>query len=256
MASAGSSALDIQRLLALRNLTKDVAAHFEKNLRTILEATAPLFRPRRFLGDHMEGQGKESVVGADQNLADLRALFGKAAGPPYGLRKELNAPLQSVSTQLQVYPWEYYHEINDKVIQVTAPLTWVITFPSTYSLSMFRSVVTGKQDPNPDSVRAFVLNAVIMHELMRHHTTLAALLETTRFKVDVRKSPMLGELPLVTVSTPFTTMRPGDDLVALAAGLAGGSAFEEVIDLDQARATRDPLRDQLASLLEKHGESL
>ena len=256
MASAHSPALTIERLLELHNLTKDVAAHFERNLRSILDATAPLFRPRRFLGDHMEGQGKESLIGADQNVAELRAIFAKTAGNPFNLRKELPSPLHSVSSQVQIYPWEYYHEVKGRMIHVTAPLTWVLTFPSTYSLSMFRAVVAGKQEPDPDSLRTFVLNAVIMHELIRHHSSLVTLLASTRYRLEVRKSPMLGELPLVTLSAPFDTMRPNDDLVSLAAGLSGGSAFQEIVDLDQAREGRDPVRDQLAAILEKHGQQL
>ena len=260
MSSHSSPSLTIERLLQLHNLTKDVATYFERNLRSVLDATAPLFRPRRFLGDHMDGQGKESVVGAELNLADLRALFVKAAGSPFNLRKELTAPLQSVSTQIQIHPWEYYHEIKTlgepKLIQVTSPLTWCLSYPSTYSLSMFRSVVLGKQDRDIESVKAFVLNAVIMHELIAKHATLVSLLESCRYRVEIRRSPLLGELPLVMIAAPFATMRPADDLVNLAAGLAGGSSFQEVIDLEQSRTAPDPLRDHFSEILQKHGEAL
>ena len=58
------------------------------------------------------------------------------------------------------------------------------------------------------------------------------------------------------IAAPFATMRPADDLVNLAAGLAGGSSFQEVIDLEQSRAALDPLRDHFLEILQKHGEAL
>ena len=60
---------------------------------------------RGILGTHMDGAGKESVTGADQNLADVREAFFKACGRPFDLRKELPTPLESVPTQIQLYEW-------------------------------------------------------------------------------------------------------------------------------------------------------
>src|SRR6516164_339784 len=92
--------LNVEQLLHLHNLTKDVSTLCEKQLRIYLEALAPLFRPRRVLGDHVEGTGRESVVGADQNLAELRDVYQRVSGRPFDLRRELMTPLESVSTQI------------------------------------------------------------------------------------------------------------------------------------------------------------
>lgn len=257
--SAGQTqVLNVEQLLHLHNLTKEVVTLCEKQLRTYLEALAPLFRPRRVLGDHIEGTGRESVVGADQNFAELREMYQRVASRPFDLRRELATPLESVSTQIQLYEWEYVQEVQTerdrRNITVKSPLTWVLCYPSTYSLSMLKQVLAGRQDRDPASVRAFVLRACIMNLLFGKQPSLSGLFQGLRYRVEVRKSPQFGDLPLVTVSAPLRTMRPPDNLVLVATGVAGGNVFEEVIDLDTAREMSDPLREQVGGILRAHGE--
>ena len=65
-------ALRHDQLPRLHSLTAEVQKICRGQLRTYLDALAPLFRPRRVLGERMEGAGKESVVAADQNYNELR----------------------------------------------------------------------------------------------------------------------------------------------------------------------------------------
>jgi len=51
-------------------------------------------------------------------------------------------------------------------------------------------------------------------------------------------------------------MRPPDNLVTVASGLAGGAAFAEVLDLDSIRNLRDPLREEVTGILRNHGQEL
>src|SRR5215470_7060465 len=100
------------QLPRLHSLTAEVQKICRGQLRTYLDALAPLFRPRRVLGDHMEGTGKESIVSADQNFNELRELYFKACGRPFDLRKELPSPLESVGTQIGLYEWEYFYNVH------------------------------------------------------------------------------------------------------------------------------------------------
>jgi hypothetical protein len=245
--------LKTDQLLQLHNLTRDVAKFCGGQLRGYLEALAPLFRPRRLLGDHMEGVGRERVVGEDQNFAELQEVYLRMCGRPFELRRELSTPLESVSTQVQLHDWEYVHETvterGRKSITVVSPLTWVLTYPSTYSLSMLRQVVAGKQEGDQESVRSFVLRACLIHLLFVKQPGLKLLLEGLRYKVEIRNSPQLGDLPLVTVSAPLTTMRPSDELLLVATGLSGRAVFQEVLDKPHARALRDPFEEQISGIL-------
>ncbi len=243
-----------EQLGRLHGITSQVEKTCQTQLRSYLDAMAPLFRPRRILGNHMEGAGKENVSSADQALNELREVYLKACGRPFDLRKELAVPLESVPTQLQLHQWEYLHEIatekERRVIKVTAPLTWVLTFNSTYSYSMVRQVVAGKQERDAESVRSFVLRASLMYVMFSRLPELRTLCEGLRYRVQVLKSPQFGELPLVTLSAPFATIRPGDDLLLRAEQFTGRSDFVEVIDMEQATTIVDPLMEQVSSSLQ------
>ena len=251
-------ALDLEpaKLLGLHSLTKQISQVCLRHLKTQIEAMAPLFRPRRFLGEHMEGTGREGVAAADRNLEDLQVLYAKVAVKPFNLRPELSKPLESVTTQFQFDEWEYLHatetENGWQPIRVTTPLTWVLSYGSAYSLTTLRNLVTGDGQRDPEAIRAFVLRACLMQQLFAKIPALTDLLTGLRYKVEVRKSQQLGEVPLVTVSAPFRTVRPPDQLVALAAGLAGGASFAEILDTDSVWNLSDPLRDDALEIVKKH----
>ncbi len=253
-------ALDPERMLRLHKLTREVSSFCRKQLRGHLDALALLLRPRRLLGDLMEGAGRESVVGADHHFEELQELFEKVAARPFDLRGELPKPLESVASQIQLHEWEYVHEARTErgrqSITLTSPLTWVITYSSTYSLSMLREVLAGNQDRDPEGVRAFVLRACLMDLLLSKHPELVELFAGLRYRLEVRKSPQMGELPLVTLSAPLISFRPPDDLLLIATGVSGGARFQELLNVEAARHVPDPLAEQTARLLKSHGESL
>jgi hypothetical protein len=259
-AASATEPLKIEQLLHLHTLTKEVSKFCQRQLRAYLDTLAILFRPRRILGEFIEGSERESVGGSDRTLGELRDLYRRVALRPFDLRPELSVPIDSISTQLQLHEWEYLHETRTdrgyRAIKVTSPLTWVIAYNSPYSLSILRQVLAGQEARDPDSVRAFILRACILHFQFARFPAIADLLAGLRYRVEVRRSPELGELPLVTVSAPLSTIRPPDNLVTMASGLAGGAAFAEVLDLDSIRNLRDPLREEVTSILRNHGQEV
>ena len=258
--AAPAESLNVDQLLRLHTLTKEVAKLCQKQLRGYLDTMALLFRPRRMLGEAMEGAEHESVGGSERAVAELRDLYRKVATRPFDLRPELAFPLESVSTQMQLYEWEYLHQTRTdrgwRSIKVTSPLTWVITYSSNYSWPMLRQVLAGQEERDSDAVRAFVLRACLMHLHFQKFPALAELFAGLRYRIEVRQSLETGDLPLVTVSAPFATRRPPDSLVTVAAGLAGGASFAEVLDLASVHSLRDPLREQIAAIFQKHGQEL
>jgi hypothetical protein len=115
---------------------------------------------------------------------------------------------------------------------------------------MMWQVVAGKQERDAEGVRSFVLRACLMQLQFAKLPELAALFEGLRYRVEVRKSPQLGDLPLVTVSAPVRTVRPADDLLLAATGLSGRTGFEEVIDDHQAAHLADPMQAQILKVLD------
>jgi hypothetical protein len=252
--------LNVDQLLHLHALTKEVSKFCQKQLRGYLDTIAMLFRPRRILGEAIEGGERESVGGSDRTLGELRDIYKKVASRPFDLRPELNPPLESIATQMQLYEWEYLHETKTErgwqSIKVTSPLTWVLAYSSPYSISMVRQVLAGQQEREPENVKAFVLRACILHLQFTKFPAIAELLAGLRYRVEVRHSPEMGELPLVTISAPLATIRPPDNLVTMAAGLAGGASFAEVLDLSSVKNLQDPFRQEIGAILRSHGQEV
>jgi hypothetical protein len=252
-----AESLNIEQLLHLHTVTKEVSKFCQKQLRAYLDTLALLFRPRRILGDAIEGAERETVGGSDKTLAELRELYRRVALRPFDLRPELSVPLESISTQMQLYEWEYQHETKTdrgwQSIKVTSPLTWVLAYSSPYSFSMVRQVLAGTEKRDADAMKAFVLRACILHFQFVKFPAIAELLAGLRYRVEVRRSQELGDLPLVTVSSPIATLRPPDNLVTVASGLAGGASFAEVLDVNSVKNLQDPFREEVATILRSHG---
>jgi hypothetical protein len=70
---------------------------------------------------------RQSIRGSDRTIAKLRELYRRVAVRPFDLRPELSFPLESISTQMQLYEWEYNHQTGDdcgwRTVKVTVPLT-------------------------------------------------------------------------------------------------------------------------------------
>jgi hypothetical protein len=252
--------LTMDRLFELHKLTKELSRYCHRELTGYLETMAPLLRPRRVFGDLVEGSGREPVVGAERNFADLEGLYNSIAQKRFDLRPELARPIESISTNMQLSAWEYTHEVKAEggrqSIHVTSPLVWVLGYSTPYSLDMLRQVMTGRHKRDDASVRAFVLRACVLKQVFEKIPALSNILGGLRYRVESRRSPELGELPLITISAPVSTMRPSDDMMINAAGLAGGTHFTEVIDLDTVRDIRDPVRESVGRILKDFGEHL
>src|ERR1700722_12918931 len=136
--AAPAETLNVEQLLHLHTLTKELSKFCQKQLRSYLDTMALLFRPRRILGDAMEGAERESVGAPDRTVPDLRQLYRRVAVRPFDLRPELSIPLESVSTQTQLYEWEYLHDTKTdrgwRAHKLRAPLPWVVAYSSAYSL--------------------------------------------------------------------------------------------------------------------------
>jgi hypothetical protein len=240
-----------EQLPRLHEITEQIEKECQSQLRTYLDVLAPLFRPRRVLGNFIEGPGTENVSGADRNFSDLREIFFKACGRPFDLRKELPSPIESVPGQLQLHQWEYSYDVTSdrdrKTIPVVSPLTWVLSYPSTYSFPMIRQLLPANQSHDTESSRTFVLRASLMYLMFAKLPGLTTLFEGLRYHVEFRKSAQLGELPIVTLSAPFATYRPSDEVLMRATGYAGRPGFVEVINPEEAANVVDPMR----ALIEK-----
>src|SRR5437879_11597827 len=117
-----------QRLFASRKLTLASADLLRGQANDYLATLGPLFRPRSILGGYTESNPKETIPGAEKAFKELQALHeAVAATKPFGLPKELNRPIELISSNLEMTPFEYSHPAQAeggaaKIVAVTGPL--------------------------------------------------------------------------------------------------------------------------------------
>lgn len=80
------------------------------------------------------------------------------------------------------------------------------------------------------------------------------MLEALHFPISTSHFPEFGDLPVTIVSSSISTIRPSDDVIIESTEVAGMNVFEEVVNVDDVKKMRDPLREQMLELLQSHGE--
>src|SRR5918912_2585603 len=101
----------IQRLLALRKLTRAMADYLRGQMKEYLSALAPLFRPKSVLGNYVEGGAYEVSRTGEKAFNELQESYRAiAASKLYNLPQEFKTPLEIINPQLEMTPVEYTHE--------------------------------------------------------------------------------------------------------------------------------------------------
>jgi hypothetical protein len=241
------------RLLYMRRITRAVSEYLVLQLKEHLATISPLMRPRRLLGDYIESGTPEQVVDADKNFTALNEIFSKAAGKPFDLPRPLRPPLKPVGLSLEIYPWEYRHEIRTgesvRAVTITSPVRFVVSYASGLSFSRLRLGVAGKEDCKQEDLREYVIRCCLMHLVLSRYAGIAGLFRSLRWEVNTSASPDLGGLPLTTLTSPLKTMLPPDSLILESTEMSGMSQFEEVVDLDALPGVRDPLIEKVDAIV-------
>ena len=253
--------ISLQDLPQLHEITKALAAALRQELNGHLDTLGPLFRPRRLLGDYLEGSGGEKAFQADQNFEKLRTAYTAVAERPFGLRSDLRPPLESIPSEVKLYSREYVHTASGgkgepRAITMSCPFSWYLVYSSTYTPDAFAKALAGEQERDADSVRDFVLRALLLELLFSERSGLGDLLQALRFEVRFDHVKELGQLPMLVVSAPLQTVRPEDKTLLDATAISGRAAFDEVIALESVRTMPDPLKARIEAVLSEHGESL
>jgi hypothetical protein len=241
------------RLLYMRRITRAVSEYLVAQLKEHLTTVSPLLRPRRLLGDYIESGTPEQVADADKNFAALNEIYSKAAGKPFELPRPLRPPIKPVGLSLEIYPWEYRHEIRaadaTHAVTITSPVRFVVSYSSGLSFSRLRLGIAGKEDCKQEDVREYVIRCCLMHLMLSRYSGIASLFRALRWEVNTAPSPDLGALPLTTLAAPIQTMLPPDGLILESTELSGMSQFEEVVDLDAVSRVRDPLIERVDGII-------
>ena len=245
--------LTFEQLPVLRARTEAVSVMLREQLLAHLETLRPILSPERIFG--RTPGGKVDTPLADRSVTQLQQSYRQFATRPFDLATELDQYwLSLVGNRIALYPWEYsYHAGSGRsarTITMTSPVRWVMSFTSGYTLSQFRQAVAGGGDAQPEHVRQFVVNALVMQLVFANTPGLSHLFADLRYEVQTLSTADLPKLPLTTItSSALGSFRPADELILAATNFSGVPAFIELIDIDALAQLQDPLRARLEERL-------
>jgi len=248
----------IERVQALRRLTRSVADVLREQITDYLSTLSPLLRPRRVLGQYIEGGDKDIVKGADRAFRDLQAMYQSVArAKPYTLTRELGQPLQISNVTLQLHPVEYRHAVQaggqTRTVTMRSPLAWTLSYGD-YPPDGLTDLLARRTGANED-LHAWLVDHLVLHAVAANQPGLQTILERLHFPLSFVKEEGTGLLPLTRISSPLSTRRPPDDVIMQSVELSGMDAFEEIINVEDIGRMTDPLKDRLIALAASHGES-
>ena len=249
----------LQRLLTLRRLTRAISDLLSAQLKEHLNALGPVLRPRNVFGEFVSGAGKDMRRGPEQVFRELQTVYQSvAAAKPFGLTVELSPPLELSAPGLELVPIEYAHAIQRaagaKTVTVTSPLQWVLFYPG-FTPGRLKELAAAKDAPSRD-VQQFILHYTALNFVLMKQPGVVRLLEALRYSVNTVRLPELGQVPVTAIAGPVTTVRPPDDLILDSTELSGKDVFEEVVNLEDIRVMRDPLREKIVELARSFGEEI
>jgi hypothetical protein len=243
---------DLQKLRSLRKLTRAIAESLRSELKDHLSTVTLLLRPRTVLGDFVEGSTRGEVKGSDVAFRDLRSRYeAVAGGRPFGLSKELNPPIEILSSGIELVPLEYPHVAKSgsesKTVTVTQPLKWILTY-SGLAPTRLRELMSAKI-PDAAQVKDVILHALVLDAVLTRQPGLLAVFEALRFPIVTEKLPGLGEVPVTCISSSVRTVRPPDDVLIESTEISGLNAFEEVVNARDIEEMKDPFREKLLDVI-------
>ncbi len=250
---AAGKDLSLDQIAKLRASTDAISGWLRKDLEGHLETLRPLLLPLRHLETNIKGarRGYESAQ-ADRLFHTLQAAFEAVAGEPLKLRGTLRPPMDAIPNRIELWPWEYSHEIEDggstKAITVHSPLSWILSYASPLNLAQARRMVSGEGSRSETELRQFAIRTVLVKVIFDASPGLVKLLESLRYTVDEVTCPETGKLPYVRLTSSVPTYRPDDSVILNATRFSGVSRFEELVDLEAVEGLSDPLRQKIADL--------
>ncbi len=252
--------LDIPKLLTLRKLTRAVADTLTAELKMYLATLAPLIQPRQVFGEFIRGGTKQGTTDTDKPFRQLQELYKSLARTKsFNLREEFDSPLDIQNTAVEFTPAEYeYQAVNGdekKTITVTSPLTWILNIPG-FGPQRLRELLSAPlARRNAAELQQSLLHSLVLHLTITNRPGVTQLLDGLRFQVSSGRCDEFGELPLVKITFPVSTIRPSDELIIQSTEMSGMSAFEEVIDTESLTNMHDPIKDRLLELFRTHIKS-
>lgn len=242
--------LDSQEFLKLRQTTDTISKILKKRLKDHLSVLKPLFIPHKLLGTYIKSASQQEIHGSDKAFAKLQEKYGAICETPFGLPKKLQAPLPSISNQIESTPYQYTLPLtgnDDHSITITSPTRFILSYQSECPINRLRGMLAGTEGRQTDDMRQSLINHITMVLFLEQFPSLTQLLQDLRYTLEVKNLAGLGNLPVVILTAPLPTFLPPDTFITEITQLSGIPAFQEIIDIDALNNIPDPLTDALVA---------
>jgi hypothetical protein len=235
MSSKLAPSLTIEQLAIFREKTETAAKVLDSHLKSYLDTIKPLGTST----DLGASCGlPEDVNISDRMLDQLKHQYGQVVSQaPFDLLMEFPEQMLAHLDNLPiVYAWEYPHvaktENAEKVLTITSPVRWVLTYETGAAPALVRQMLNGKVERRTETLKQFVVNALSMGLLIQAYPGVGQLLSALRYRVQTESLPGFGSLRFVTVQACLDSFRPSDELLLTATTFSGVPAFVELIRAD------------------------
>lgn len=244
---------DIAQLLKQRKLTRIIADHLTRELRSHLATLNPLLNPKTVFGEHIRGGAKIAGKSAAEAMEELVSLYQDVHNAnPFSLRSRFESPVTLLAASLEIHPAFYSYtassEGGDKNISITSPLKWILSFEG-FAPSRLAELLTSTVDNAGTKLQECVLHFLLLHLTLQKRVGVRRLLRALRFGVTTEHLPEFGKLPLVMLSAPLSTVRPPDRVIVESTEISGTVQFEEVVDSGAIETLQDPIKQKLTELI-------
>lgn len=243
--------------LLLRRVTRALAERLDAELRGLVATVSPLFEARVVYGSFLRGGAKEPSLATERAFTTLRdRCVATLQATPFGVPgAAVTAPIESPSLPLELHQRSYRYVASargiEKTLTIVQPLSWVLTYRGGGVLELARRL--GETKPDPEAIRALVVEAHALEGVVEHRAGLTALFDRLRFALSVRREPRTGQTPVVCIDAPVPTVRPDDAVIVETTEISGAGTFHEVVDPAAIRTMEDPVKSELVAILAEHG---
>lgn len=218
----------------LRTRTRELAAKLQPRLDDHLQMVKEQFRPAAVFGSAVSPGAKDAKDGG-LVMAQFRKAWTDVA-VSLNVSEDLPEGLGLNSAKPILCPFVYRHRITTpeggKDVTVKNPLRFILTYPD-YPYDALLGLLGAPDKRN--KLREFALHYTALNFIVTQNRKLLALFEDLRYPVGTEKNERLGSMPITTLTAPYATARPSDDVIALICDFSGSDTIEEVVDADPAK---------------------
>jgi hypothetical protein len=243
--------INLDNYADLRDISRQFCGSLQAQAVGHLETVRQLFRPAAVFGPYIAGSHKDAPRDAGAAMAQFKTYFAEVApGKPLSLdtavpdMMEINfgTPILNAVT--------YTHEIatrsGPKLVTVTSPLRWVLSFPD-YPFNRLLDLLAAPKR-SVDDIRLFAIHYAVLHFVVNRNPRIQTLFEALRFPIRSERVAQLGEFPLLVLRPPAGTVRPPDDVIAQVCKYSGSDTVEEILDYGQWANLEDPFAAQFRAV--------